>query len=169
MDYWGVKLVSKSTSWFRKWFKSQRTNTAVIIKQYFTSCRWVEVGRMCWGDQHSQVALFMLTFPLPCASQHWAQGHHFPLVQLNKVPRLEFAPGPVVITSKPQCPPQQFRKFQAVGALILRGIFVSKAIKTNCRSVSALHSYGTIPGAFLETHWSHTHLWVYWLCRVKSI
>lgn len=90
-------------------------------------------------------------FPLPCASQHWAQDHHFTLVQLEKVHRLEFAPFPVVMTVKPQCPSRQFRKFKPVGALILRGIFVSKAIKANHRSVSALHSHGAFPGAALET------------------
>lgn len=86
-------------------------------------------------------------FPLPCASQHWAQEYHSTLVQLNKVHRLEFAPVPGVITAKPQCPPQQFRKFEAVGALILRSTFVIKAIKANHRGVSALHFHGALLGA----------------------
>lgn len=68
-------------------------------------------------------------------------------MQLNKVHRLEFAPVPGVITAKPQCPPQQFRKFEAVGALILRSTFVIKAIKANHRGVSALHFHGALLGA----------------------
>lgn len=94
-------------------------------------------------------------FPLPCAGQHWAQDHPFTLVQLDKLHRLEFAPAPVVMTAKPQCPLQRFRRFEAVDALILRGVFVSKAIKANHRGVSALHFQGALPGAALGTHCSH--------------
>lgn len=94
-----------------------------------------------------QGCLARADFPLPCASQHWAQEYHSTLVHLNKLLRLEFAPFLGIITAKPQCPPQQSRKFEAVGALILRGIFVSKAIKANHKGISALHFHGALPGA----------------------
>lgn len=107
-------------------------------------------------DQHSQVAL-LLTFP---GHVQASSGHRTTISPgaAEQGPQVGICPIPVVMIAKPQCLPQQLRKFEAVGALTLRGIFVSKAITANHRSAPALPSHGAFPGAALETHCSHISL-----------